>query len=84
MTGSDYHKRDYLLPKGCKDLADALVIAVPKQMTAAQLAPLLGQTCAQLLADLFRFGIFATAEQALSFETIKKLAEKYGYVARLA
>ena len=84
MIGPDYSKRDYLLPKGCKDLADALVITVPKQMTVVQLAPLLGQTCAQLLANLFRFGVFAAAEQAVNFETIRKLAEKYGYAARLA
>ena len=84
MTGPDYSKRDYLLPKGCKNLSDVLVITVPKETTIAQLAPLLGQTPVQLRADLFRFGVFASTEQALNFETTCKVAQKYGYVARLA
>ena len=73
MTGPDYSKRDYLLPKGCKDLADALVITVPKEMTVVELAVLLGQKPAQVVADLFRLGVFASSEQALTFETTSKL-----------
>jgi hypothetical protein len=84
MTGPDYSKRDYLLPKGCKNLADALVITVSEQTTVVQLAPLLWQTPVQLRDDLFRLGVFASAEQALNFETVGNVARKYGYVARLA
>ena len=84
MTGPDYRKRDYLLPKGCKDLADTLVITVSHQMTVVKLSSILGQKPIQLLADLFQLGVFASAEQTLNFETTSKLAKNYGYVARVA
>jgi hypothetical protein len=35
MTGPDYNKRDYLLPEGSKDLADALVINLQGEPTVA-------------------------------------------------
>ena len=84
MIGPDYNKRDYLLPKGCKDLADALVVNVPKEPTVLELAGLLGKQPASLVADLFQLGVFASARQRLSFETASKVAQKYGYVARQA
>ena len=55
MTGPDYSKRDYLLPKGCKDLADTLVINVSNEPTVLELAALLGKKPAALIADLFQF-----------------------------
>jgi hypothetical protein len=84
MSGPDYTKRDYLLPKGCKDLADALVVNIAKEPTVLELAALLGKKPAILVADLFQFGVFASAQQGLSFEIASKVAEKYGYVARQA
>jgi len=84
MTGPDYSKRNYLLPKGCKDLADTLLVNVPKEPTVLDLAGSLGKKPASLVADLFQLGIFASAGQRLSFETASKIARKYGYVARQA
>jgi hypothetical protein len=84
MIGPDYSKRDYLLPKGCKDLADTLVITLPKQVTVVQLAALLGKKPVQLIADLYRLGVFASAEQAVNFETASEVAQKYGYRGRPA
>ena len=84
MSDPDYSKRDYLLPKGCKDLADALVINVSKEPTVLELAGLLGKRPAALIADLFQFGVFASDGQPLSFEAANKVAQKYGYVARQA
>jgi hypothetical protein len=84
MSGPDYSKRDYLLPKGCKDLADALVINVSKEPTVLELAGLLGKKPAVLTADLFQLGVFASAQQPVSCETASKVAQKYGYVVRRA
>lgn len=84
MSGPDYTKRDYLLPKGCKDLADVLVINVPKEPTVLELAALLGKKPACLMADLFKLGVFASVRQRLSLDTASKVAQKYGYVARQA
>ena len=84
MTGPDYSKRDYLLPKGCKDLTDALVVKVTRETTVGQLAALLGQRPIRLIADLFQLGVFASEQGTLRFEIVRKLAEKYGYVARQA
>lgn len=82
MIGPDYNKRGYLLPKGCKDLADALVINVTTDTTVSELAALLGQKPAKLIADLFQLGVFATAQATLAFEIISKVARKYGYEAQ--
>lgn len=82
MNGPDYTKRDYLLPKGCKDLADALVIHVTRETTVSEFAALLGQKPARLIADLFRLGVFASAEATLKFEIARKIAREYGYEAQ--
>ena len=39
----DYSKRDYLLPKGCKDLIDVLKLEKQKKPTAWQLPPITGK-----------------------------------------
>jgi len=75
-------KRDYLLPNGCKDLIDTLYVQISQEPTVAQLAVLLNQRPVKLVADLFAFGIFATAQQKLNFETACKIAQKYGYIVR--
>ena len=84
MSGPDYSKRDHLLPKGCKDLADTLVITVSKKPTVLELARLLGKKPAALIADLFQLGVFASAQQPLNFEVANRVARKYGYIARQA
>lgn len=82
MTGSDYSKRDYLLPTGCKDLIDSLYLNIPEETTVAYIAPLLHQQPPRLIADLFQMRVFASAHQKLNFETVSKLAHKYGCIAR--
>jgi Translation initiation factor IF-2, N-terminal region len=84
MTGPDYSKRDYLLPKGCKDLADALVVNVMRDTTVAELATLLGQRPMRLIADLFQLGVFASERGTLKFDIVRKVAQKYGYLAQQA
>ena len=82
MSIPDYSKRNYLLPKGCKDLADALIITISRDITASELAALVGQAPVQIIADLFKLGVFAAAEAPLKFEIVRQVAEKYGYVAK--
>ena len=84
MMVPDYSRRDYLLPPGCKDLADTLVVKVTKETTVAQLVALLGQKPKTLIADLFRLGVFASEQGTLKLEVIRTVAEKYGYVAQQA
>lgn len=84
MIGPDYSKRDYLLPKGCKDLADALLVFISKDTTVRELATLLGMKPVRLIADLFKIGVFATEQGTLKFEIAKEVAQKYGYVAQQA
>jgi hypothetical protein len=79
----DYSKRSYLLPKGCKDLIDVLEISVSETTSVQDLAGLLGQEPVRIIADLMRMGVFATtAEQKVNFETVSKMARKYGYTAK--
>ena len=59
-------------------------IVVPAQTTVSQLAALLGQKPFVILADLMQMGVFACVSQWLGFETISKVARKYGLVARKA
>jgi len=56
---SDYSKRDYLLPNGCKDLIDTLYVQISQEPTVAQLAVLLNQRPVKLVADLFSILAFS-------------------------
>jgi hypothetical protein len=128
VLSPDYSKRDYLLPKGCKDLIDVInleqgiratgqlpipwhlvtqdaeilrdeleaelkhasahpppvtgEILVSEQTSVAELARLLYQKPFQIMADLMKFGVFATVDQSLTFEIVRKVARKYGYEAK--
>lgn len=84
MMDRDYSRRDYLLPAGCKDLVDTLVIKVTKETTVAQLATLLGQRPKKLITDLYQLGVFASEQATLTFEVVATVAQKYGYVAEQA
>ncbi|HTL54850.1 MAG TPA: translation initiation factor IF-2 N-terminal domain-containing protein [Candidatus Limnocylindrales bacterium] len=84
MTDPDYTKRSYLLPTGCNDLVDALVIPISKNITVSELASLLRQKQVRILADLFQLGVFASAEARVKFEIASKVAQKYGYIATKA
>jgi hypothetical protein len=113
----DYMSRGYLLPDGCKELYDALMlkhqpghypiaklqteiaqlpkereplppvkgeIIIPAQTTTVQLAALLGQKPALIVADLMQMGVFSGASQPLNFETIRRVARKHGFIAKKA
>jgi len=100
-VNSDYGKRDYLLPEGCKDLIDAMKLrglgtaggpTPPGQPTEVlfsrpilvnQLAALLGQDVAKIIADLMQVGVFAAADQLLDFEAFSKVVRRYGLTAKL-
>jgi hypothetical protein len=84
MTDPDYSKRDFLLPKGCKDLADTLVVNVTRDTTVAELAAMLGQKPRRLIADLFQLGVFGSEQATLKFDVVRKVAQKYGYLAQQA
>ena len=48
----------------------------------ADLAAFLGQKPFKIIADLMELGVFATLKQTVNFETVSKVAWKYGYTAR--
>jgi hypothetical protein len=56
-------------------------IVVPPHTTVEKLAALLGQKPFQIVDDLMQMGMFATAELLLDFDTISRIARKYGLTA---
>lgn len=87
MASPNYNSRDYLLPKGCKDLVDVInlkgEIFVSGATSVGELAVLLGQKPFRIVADLMQLGIFATVNQVVGFATMQKVARKYGYAAKV-
>ena len=59
-------------------------ITVPEQMTVAELAAALNQKPFRIIGDLIQSGVFATLNQVLDFETIVKVSQKYGFIAKRA
>ncbi|HWV98050.1 MAG TPA: translation initiation factor IF-2 N-terminal domain-containing protein [Candidatus Acidoferrum sp.] len=59
-------------------------VLIPDQVSVAQLAALLSQKPLVIIADLMQLGVFASVWQLLGFETISRIARKYGYIARKA
>jgi translation initiation factor IF-2 len=59
-------------------------ITVPEQMTVAELAAALNQKPFRIIGDLIQSGIFATLNQVLDSETIMKVSQKYGFIAKRA
>ena len=59
-------------------------ITIPAQTTVAQLAALLSQKPFRIVADLMQLGVFASVKQLLGFETISRIARKYGFIAKKA
>jgi hypothetical protein len=57
-----------------------LIVAGP--MTVGKLAEHLGQKASSIIADLLQLGVFAKANQVVSFEAVSKVARKYGYAAK--
>jgi hypothetical protein len=57
-----------------------LIISAP--MTVLQLAEMLGQKPYLVVADLMKLGLFASVTQVLPFETISRIARRYGFAAR--
>jgi hypothetical protein len=84
MIGPDYSRRGYLLRKGCKDLADTLVVNITRETTVAEFAKMLSQRPKRLIADLFQLGVFASEQATLKFDVVREIAQKYGYLAQQA
>ena len=59
-------------------------LATPEGTSVAELASLLNQKPFQIIADLMEAGVFANINHKLDFDTIAKVARKYGYMARRA
>ena len=53
-------------------------IVVDEPITVRELAELLNQKPSQLVADLMSLNILTTLNHALDFETVSKIAAKYG------
>ncbi len=83
----DCGKRGYLLPKGCKELADVISskgeIFISERTSVGEVAALLGQEPLSIIASLRQLGVFATVNQVADFETSSAVARRYGYAARL-
>jgi translation initiation factor IF-2 len=53
-------------------------------MTVAELAAALNQKPFRIIGDLMQIGVFATLNQVLDSETIMKVSQKYGFIAKRA
>ena len=61
----------------------AKTVIVPEVISVRELAEKMGEDPNKLIADLISLGKFVTINQAIDFETVSKLLEKYGKVAKL-
>lgn len=59
-------------------------MTVAAQMTVSELATALAQKPFRIIADLMEIGVFANVKQELDFETISRVARKYGFTAKRA
>jgi hypothetical protein len=59
-------------------------ITVSAQTSVAQLAELIGEKPIRIIAELMQDGVFASATQLLDFETISRIARKFGFITRKA
>jgi len=59
-------------------------IVIPEETTVGELASLLHQTRFRIVADLMKLNVFLTIDQTPDYETICKIAQKYGYIAKRA
>jgi hypothetical protein len=60
------------------------VLTIPKSTSLSQLAAMVGQTAAQIIADLLKLGIFLRPNEELDFEIVSKIAGVYGFLAKKA
>ncbi|SNR88739.1 translation initiation factor IF-2 [Desulfurobacterium atlanticum] len=61
----------------------AKTVIVPEVISVRELAEKMGEDPNKLISDLIALGKFVTINQAIDFETVSKLVEKYGKVAKL-
>ena len=59
-------------------------IIIPPETTVGELAALLDQKAFRIIGDLLEIGVFATVTEVIGFETISKVARKYGFTAKRA
>jgi hypothetical protein len=58
------------------------VITIPAQMTVIELAAALAQEPLQFMFDLMDLGVFELPRHQLDFDTIARVARKYGYTVK--
>jgi hypothetical protein len=58
------------------------VLRIPKQISVAQLAAMLGQKPFQIIAEMMTLGIFLDKE--LDFKSASKIAQKHGFFVQRA
>ena len=59
-------------------------IIAAEQLSVLQLAVLLGEKPFQVIADLMRFGVYATLERQVDFDLISKVARVHGFMTKRA
>ena len=57
-------------------------LLVSEPITVGELASLLKQEPFKIIADLMKFGFFATVDQCLGFDAVSQIARQYGYMAK--
>jgi translation initiation factor IF-2 len=57
-------------------------IVVREGISVGEFAVLLGQKPFKIIADLMEIGVFASLKQVVNFETMRRLARKYGCEAK--
>ena len=85
-------KRGYLLPPGGHPLPRSdgpflpfvRDIVIPEQTTVEELAVLLHLSKFRIIADLMKLNVFLTISQTPDYETIIKVAQMHGHVAKRA
>jgi hypothetical protein len=59
-------------------------ILLQHNITVGDFASILGHKPFKVIADAMELGVFANVKQQLDFDTMSKIARKYGYTARKA
>jgi Translation initiation factor IF-2, N-terminal region len=78
-TPSDATLEPWVMPPPLPPVSGEIV--VPPRTTVKKLATLLGKKPFEIIGDLMQFGMFATEHFLLDFDTVSRIARKYGLTA---
>ena len=79
VASSDSTLKPWKLPPPLPPVTGEIVI--PPHTTVKKLASLLSQNLPQIMGDLMQLGMLAAPEFLLDFDTISRIARKYGLTA---